>query len=137
MEACYAPDVRFWDPVFQELRGRKAGAMWRMLTKRSDDLEVELVERTGTETSGSARWLATYTFTQTGRPVVNDVRATFSFDGGLIVDHRDEFSFYRWARQALGPVGVLLGWTPAVQGAVRKRAQGSLAEFVASEESAG
>ena len=32
MAACYAPGARFYDPVFQELRGEEPGAMWRMLT---------------------------------------------------------------------------------------------------------
>ncbi len=36
MEACYAPDVHFSDPVFVDLRGAEAGAMWRMLTGPRD-----------------------------------------------------------------------------------------------------
>ena len=75
MEACYAPDVHFSDPVFVDLRGPEAGAMWRMLTERGTDLRVELLERSVDGDRGSARWRAHYTFSQTGRPVVNDVRA--------------------------------------------------------------
>ena len=67
MAACYAPDARFHDPVFQELRGEEPGAMWRMLTGRADDLRIELVEHDADETTGTAHWLADYTFTQTGR----------------------------------------------------------------------
>lgn len=44
MAACYAPDVRFSDPVFGELRGAQAGDMWRMLAERATDLRVELPE---------------------------------------------------------------------------------------------
>ena len=44
MAACYAPDVTFSDPVFPDLRGAQAGAMWRMLTASSTDLRVELLE---------------------------------------------------------------------------------------------
>ena len=129
MAACYAPDARFSDPVFQDLRGEEPGAMWRMLTGRAKDLDVELVEHEADDEKGSARWLAHYTFVQTGRHVDNDVRATFRFENGLIADHRDEFSFYAWARQALGTTGVLLGWTPIVQGRVRGEARKSLDEF--------
>ena len=68
-------------------------------------------------------------FSQTGRPVVNDVRATFRFAGGLIAEHRDEFSFHRWSRQALGAPGLLLGWTPLLKASVRRRAAASLASF--------
>jgi len=132
MAAAYAPDAHFSDPVFTDLNGGEPGAMWRMLTARADDLRVELLEHQADGDNGSARWKATYTFTQTGRPVVNDVRATFRFSGdGLIAEHCDEFGFHRWARQALGPTGLLLGWTPIVKSATRKRARASLDEFMA------
>ncbi|MEK6229581.1 MAG: nuclear transport factor 2 family protein [Actinomycetota bacterium] len=129
MAACYAPNVRFSDPVFPDLRGSRAGAMWRMLTGGPGDLRIELLEHEADETQGSAHWRAHYTFTETGRPVVNDIHASFRFEDGLIVEHRDEFSFHRWARQALGPVGLLLGWTPIVRAAVRRKAAARLEDF--------
>jgi ketosteroid isomerase-like protein len=133
MAACYAPDATFSDPVFQNLRGSEPGAMWRMLTSRGADLTVELLEHAAEDNRGTARWKATYTFTQTGRPVVNDVRATFRFVDGRIADHHDDFSFYRWAQQALGPVGLLLGWTPIVRSSVRHKARAGLDEFIAGK----
>ena len=131
MAACYAPDARFYDPVFQELRGNEPGAMWRMLTSRADDLRIDLAEHDADDSTGTAHWLADYTFTQTGRQVHNDVRARFRFSDGLIAEHDDAFGFQRWARQALGPPGLLLGWTPIIQGPVRRRARAGLNEFMA------
>ena len=130
MAACYAPGAHFSDPVFPDLNGDEPGAMWRMLTAQAKELRIELVEHEADEGRGSARWRAHYVFSQTGRPVVNDVRASFRFADGLIADHEDEFGFYRWARQALGTPGVLLGWSPALRTAVRKRAAASLASFM-------
>jgi len=130
MAGCYAPGSHFSDPVFQDLRDGEPGAMWRMLTGGSTDLTIELLEHEADDDSGSARWLAHYTFTQTGRHVDNDVKARFRFSDGLIVEHRDEFDFYRWTRQALGPTGLLLGWSPLVQGKVRKQARARLDEFM-------
>ncbi|MBA2763391.1 MAG: nuclear transport factor 2 family protein [Thermoleophilaceae bacterium] len=132
MAACYAPEVRFSDPVFPDLRGSRAGAMWKMLTSVPGDLRIELREHQAEEATGSAHWVAYYTFTETGRPVVNDIQASFRFRDGLIVEHRDEFNFHAWARQALGPVGLLLGWTPIVRSAVRKKAGGKLEEYTAA-----
>ena len=132
MAACYAADATFGDPVFPSLRGREVGAMWTFLTSRSNDLRVELREHWSDGTTGRAHWIAHYTFTQTGRPVVNDVRATFRFADGLIVEHRDVFSFQGWAAQALGPVGLLLGWTPWVRSRVRRQAQSGLDRFLTS-----
>ncbi len=130
MASCYAPDARFSDPVFTELRGEQPGAMWRMLTGRAEDLEVSLFEHDAGDQRGSAHWLADYTFS-TGRRVHNDVRAEFRFEHGLIADHRDSFSFYAWARQALGAPGLALGWTPILRGKVQHRARAGLDEFLA------
>jgi len=129
MAACYASDVHFSDPVFPDLRGDRAGAMWRMLTEGPGDVRVELLEHGAGDTTGSAHWLAKYTFSETGRPVVNDIRTTFTFKDGLIVEHHDDFDFYAWSRQALGPVGLLLGWTPLVKSTVRKKAAGLLNKY--------
>ena len=52
---------------------------------------------------------------------------TFRFEGGLIKDHHDEFDFTRWARQAIGVMGLL----PPVRSAVRRRARAGLDEFIA------
>jgi len=132
MAACYAPDARFSDPVFPDLRGREPGAMWRMLTGRAQDLEVRLADHQADARTGSAHWLADYTFS-TDRKVHNDVRAEFRFENGMIVEHRDTFSFYAWARQALGPMGLALGWTPLVRSRVRREARAGLDEFLARD----
>jgi ketosteroid isomerase-like protein len=128
MARLYDPAGRFHDPAFGELTGAEAGDMWRMLTDRAEDLEVELVEHTAHGDTGTARWIARYTFTRTGRPVVNDVRARFRFAEGRITEHDDSFSFWRWARQALGPAGLVLG-LPPLNSLVRRRAREDLAKF--------
>ena len=134
MAACYAQDVSFSDPVFPDLHGERAGNMWRMLTETGKDLRIELLEHDADADSGTAHWRAHYTFTATGRPVVNDVHASMRFADGLIAEHRDEFDFHKWARQALGPTGLLLGWTPIVKGSVRKKAAARLEEYSSERE---
>ena len=133
MASCYSLRARFSDPVFPGLKNDEPGAMWRMLTGRSDDLQVDLLEHDADETSGSAHWKANYTFTQTGRPVENDVHARFVFADGQIEQHEDSFSFFRWSRQALGAPGLLLGWTPILKSATRKKARASLDQFMARQ----
>jgi ketosteroid isomerase-like protein len=130
MSRCYAPSAHFSDPVFTDLRGEQPGAMWRMLTGRAKDLTISLQGHDADDEQGSAHWLADYTFS-TGRKVHNDVRARFRFEDGLIVDHQDSFSFYAWARQALGPAGLALGWTPMLHAKVRSEARAGLDEFLA------
>lgn len=132
MAACYSPDVRFSDPVFPDLRGPEAGGMWRMLTSAPGDVRIELLEHDADATSGSAHWQAHYTFSETGRPVVNDIRAEFRFEDGLIVSHVDDFDFHSWSRQALGTVGLLLGWTPLLRSKVRGKAGARLEQFMSA-----
>ena len=129
MAECYAPTVRFSDPVFVDLNDDEPGAMWRMLTGRSTDLVVTLCEHDADDERGRAHWLADYTFSN-GNKVHNDVRARFRFEDGLIVEHVDKFSFYAWSRQALGRIGRLLGWTPLLRNMVRTKAQAGLEEFL-------
>jgi ketosteroid isomerase-like protein len=133
MAACYAPDARFEDPAFGDLRGDEVGAMWRMLTSRATDLEVDLVEHDADEDTGSAHWIARYTFARTGRHVTNDGRASFRFGGGKIAEHTDRFDFHAWSRQALGTPGLLFGWTPLLRAAVRRRARRDLERFMAGD----
>jgi ketosteroid isomerase-like protein len=126
MAACYAPEATFNDPVFGQLKGAEIGAMWKMLTGRAPDLKIELIEHGASESEGSARWIAHYTFSQTGNPVVNDVQASFRFADGLIAEHIDRFSFNKWAGQALGTRGKLLGWTPQLRLGVHRQARAGL-----------
>ena len=127
MAQLYDPDGRFHDPAFGELTGAEAGDMWRMLTSRSEDLKVELAEHEADGDAGTAHWIATYTF-RGGRHVVNDIHAKFRFREGKIAEHDDSFSFWRWARQALGPAGLVLG-LPPMSALVQRRAREDLAKF--------
>ncbi len=131
MAACYAPDARFADPAFGELHGDEVRAMWRMLLERGKDLEVVHSRAQADGEHGTAHWDADYTFSATGRKVHNSVDARFRFENGLIAEHEDSFDLYRWARQALGPVGLLFGWTPAIQKKIRSGARESLDEYMA------
>lgn len=134
MAACYAPDVRFSDPVFADLRGADAGAMWKMLCERGKDLRLEFRDVRADATTGSAHWEAWYTFSASGRKVHNVIEATFEFRDGMIVKHTDRFDLYRWSRQALGPAGVLLGWSPLLQNKVRAMAAKGLADYQRSSK---
>ena len=129
MIACYAPDVRFSDPVFPDLDAAGVAAMWRMLCARGRDLAVVASDVRADAATGRAHWVATYTYSATGRHVENRIDAAFEFRDGRIVRHRDSFDLHRWARQALGAKGLLLGWLPPVQAAIRKQAAAALAAW--------
>jgi ketosteroid isomerase-like protein len=126
MVACYAKDVAFSDPVFTDLHGDEARAMWRMLCERAKDLRLEASGIEADDTGGKAHWEAWYTFSATGAKVHNVIDAKFTFADGKVTVHRDSFDLRRWAAQALGLKGKLLGWLPPVQNAIRKQADAGL-----------
>ena len=130
MATAYTPDATFSDPVFVRLSGREVGAMWQMLCGRAGDLKVKVTDIEADAFEGAAHWEAWYTFAKTGRPVHNVIDATVEFRDGKIAAHVDRFSFWRWSRQALGVPGLLLGWTPIIQGAVRRQARAGLDKFM-------
>lgn len=138
MAACYADDVAFSDPAFPALRGEAARDMWRMLCARGKDLRVEhqVVESTSDGARCRVRWQAWYTFSGTGRPVHNRIEARITVRDGRIVEHRDDFDFHAWARQALGAPGLLLGWTPLLKRKVQAQAAKALESFRATRAGA-
>lgn len=130
MQSCYADNATFSDAVFQNLDSAQVKAMWEMLCKRGKDLELRFQNITADEKTGSAEWIANYTFSQTGNKVENRIKANFEFENGKIVKHIDTFDFYKWSSQALGLTGKLLGWTPFLKNKVRQRAMKSLDDFM-------
>lgn len=133
MGALYHPEATFSDPVFQRLNQQEVQAMWAMLMERSGgDLTVEFHSVEGDDVQASCTWEAHYHFSASGRKVHNIIRATMKFKDGLIVEHTDDFNFWRWSRMALGTTGILLGWSPIVKNKVRNTARKSLEKYMLS-----
>lgn len=133
MAACYHDEIVFEDPAFGELKGNDPGDMWRMLCSSDTDLTLTHTVGAVTDTTASATWVAKYTFTATGRAVTNNVTATMKLRDGLIVDHRDDFDFWKWSSQALGAPGKFLGWTPILKSKVQKTTRANLDAFQAKQ----
>lgn len=130
MQACYAEDAHFSDPVFQNLNTLQVRKMWEMLVTRGKDLQIVFSDIEADDQKGKAHWVATYTFSQTGKKVVNDINATFEFENGRIKKHRDDFDFAHWCKQALGLKGKILGSTAFMQNQVKKGAMTSLDRYI-------
>lgn len=130
MARCYHPDAQFSDPVFPMLKGAEVTGMWRMLVSRAKDFTLTYDQVRADDLGGQAHWEAKYLFSKTGRPVHNRIDALFAFRDGLIIRHVDRFSFWRWAAQALGPLGLVLGWFAPIKWKVRKQARAGLDQFL-------
>jgi limonene-1,2-epoxide hydrolase len=134
IRACYAPDVVYSDPVFAELHGDRAVAMWDMFFHRDDPLGVTFSDLWADDTTGSGRWEARYVFAKSGREVRNIITSRFRIADDRITEHRDSFSVYRWASMALGPVGRLAGWAPPLRSALHKESARMLDRFQADPD---
>ena len=127
MSSCYHDEVVFDDPAFGELKGESARNMWRMLcqSQKGKDFKVKHSE----VTNNSAYWEAFYTFSKTGRKVHNKIHANFEFKDGLIIRHSDNFDLHKWASQAMGLSGLLIGWSGFFQKKLQKQTNRLLHKF--------
>ena len=121
MNALYHPEVHFEDPAFGRLNAREVKYMWQMLceNQQGKDFKVQVSDIQVNGSQVSAQWQAWYAFSKTGRNVHNIIQARFEFQDGLIINHVDQFDLHRWAKQAMGFSGWLLGGT----GFFRKKMQ--------------
>jgi len=129
MADCYDPQVEFSDPIFISLTALEVIDMWHMLCSNARDFELAYSHIRADEHSGSARWVATYRFPQTGKMVKNVIFAEFQFSEGKIIRHSDHFSFWTWSKSALGASGLFLGWSGYFRRKVQQRALIGLRAF--------
>ena len=130
MQNCYADNAVFNDAVFKNLDALQVKAMWQMLVTKGKDLQLQFSNVLADYATGSAEWVATYTFSQTKRKVTNRIKASFVFEQEKIVQHTDTFDFYKWSAQALGLPGILLGWSGFMKNKVQAGAMKNLADFM-------
>lgn len=53
---------------------------------------------------------------------------------GKIIQHHDDFNFWKWSVMALGPIGLTLGWSPLVKNKVQMQAAKNLETFIRKSE---
>ncbi|MBK9659960.1 MAG: nuclear transport factor 2 family protein [Chitinophagaceae bacterium] len=131
MNSCYSDEIVFSDPAFGFLRGEEVKYMWEMLCKNAKDFSltfsnIQLLD----DEYATCNWVATYTFSKTGRKVVNHIKAFMKLKDGKIIEHSDAFKLSKWAAQALGFKGELLGWTGFMKRKIQKNARMNLIKFI-------
>lgn len=131
MQDCYSDDAIFSDPAFGPLQGEEVKCMWEMLCKNAKNLslsysDIQLLD----EEYATCNWRATYTFSKTGRQVINNIKAHMRIADGRIIEHTDQFNLRKWCRQALGMPGLLFGWSGWMQSKIQKQARANLKKFM-------
>lgn len=131
MNNCYSDDIVFFDPVFNLLNGEQVKMMWEMLCRNAKDFSLEFGNITALDHEYyTCDWVASYTFSKTGRRVVNKIKAHMRIRDGKIAEHSDAFSIHQWSKQALGFSGWLLGWNRFFQNRIKNQARKNLLHFM-------
>lgn len=130
MNALYSDQATFSDPIFPKLNAQETQAMWAMLCQSAKNFSLSYEIREVGSDFVVVGWTAKYSFGPAGRDVENSVSAMLRFHDDKIVEHRDEFNFYRWARQALGFAGAVFGYIPFFQFKVQTTARINLQKFI-------
>lgn len=135
MNSCYSDDIVFSDPAFGLLKGEEVKFMWEMLCINAKDFSltfsnIQLLD----EEYATCNWVASYTFSKTGKKVVNRIKAFMKLKDGKIVEHSDAFRLSTWAAQALGWKGQLFGWMGWMKRRIQHNARKSLMQFIEKKE---
>lgn len=133
MANCYHAEATFTDEAFVNLNREQTVAMWAMLCSRAKNFNLTFSDIQADDVRGKAHWEPIYTFTSTGRLVHNVIDSEFEFKDGKIWKQRDRFEFYSWSRQALGPIGFLLGWSGFLRNKIQTEASKGLKAFMAKQ----
>ena len=131
MNSCYSHDIIFFDPVFGLLKGDEAKSMWEMLCKNAKNFSLTYGNIIALDDEYcTCDWVATYTFSATGKTVVNKIKANMRFADGKIIEHSDAFSVHKWSKQAFGTIGILFGWNSFFQNKIKNKAKKNLLQFI-------
>ena len=131
MNDCYSDDIAFYDPMFELLRGAEAKSMWQMLCTNAKSFSLAFDSIKSLEDGYyTCNWRASYIFSKTGRPVVNQIKAHIKIENGLITEHSDAWSLHKWSQQALGFSGWLLGWNSFFRRKLQNGARKNLLAFM-------
>jgi ketosteroid isomerase-like protein len=131
MNACYSKNIAFYDPMFDLLKGDEARAMWEMLCSNANNFSLAYDSIKNLDDGYyTCNWCASYTFSKTGRKVVNQIKAHMKIENGFITEHSDAWSLHRWSEQALGLMGKLLGWAGFFRRKMKNTAKRNLMNYM-------
>jgi ketosteroid isomerase-like protein len=131
MNACYSDDIAFYDPMFELLRGNEAKAMWEMLCTNAKNFSLAFDNIKNLDDGYyTCNWTASYTFSKTGRSVVNMCKAHMKIENGLITEHSDGWSLQKWSAQAIGLSGKLFGWAGFYRRRLKNNARRNLLHYM-------
>ena len=109
--------------------------MWEMLCKNAKDFSLTYSNiQTDDNEYYTCNWTAKYTFSKTGRKIVNNIKAFMRIKDEKIIEHSDGFRLSTWIAQAFGWKGIWFGWTNFMKRKVQKVARKNLEKFMLNKD---
>lgn len=134
MASCYHDNIVFTDPAFGTLKGKRASNMWKMLlSQKNTNTKISYTNVLIDGNKGSVNWTAEYNYGPKKRKVINKITANFKFKDGKIIEHIDDFNLWSWCKQALGPIGLFLGWSSFMKNKIQKMTNSKLDAFISKQ----
>lgn len=126
LKQLYDKKLIFNDNIFVNLDYNETISMWSSLLVGNKNMSIKYEIKKYSEKYVEVEWIADYLFTSTNRNVKNIILAKMEIDQGKIINHTDNFDFYKWSQMAFGITGVLIGWTSFFKNKVRTEAYNKL-----------
>ena len=126
LKQLYDKKLIFNDNIFVNLDYNETISMWSSLLVGNKNMSIKYEIKKYSEKYVEVEWIADYLFTSTNRNIKNIILAKMEIDQGKIINHTDNFDFYKWSQMAFGITGVLIGWTSFFKNKVRTEAYNKL-----------
>ncbi|ARU92149.1 hypothetical protein SCLARK_001685 [Spiroplasma clarkii] len=134
MNNLYSKDVAFSDTVFGELNYSQITNLWEMLLTENPDLSANFKIVEDGEVV-KVQWVMVSKFGQKHRKVILNILSTLEVSKGKIIKHNDHFDFKKWAKQALGIIGWMLGSKQSFKNRIKEEAFIKLNSFIDAKQS--
>lgn len=111
MAGCHHLNAKFTDIAFDLRSKKQIHAMWHMICRpegHEGDIAAMFHVVHADDRRGWVNLVDDYTFSSTGRKIINVIDSHFCFENGLIIEQRDFCDPHAWAAMALGGVGGFL-----------------------------
>jgi len=129
MASFYTEDASFKDEIFGEVTGQEIPKVWEVVHSTTSNFYLYFHIVNVNKNLATVNSQLSYTFKHTGRKIDISITSIFRFENGKIRHQVDEYSLWKWASQAFGVSGFLLGWNPKFKNKIRQSAQNTIASM--------
>ena len=130
----YHAKAIYRDELF-DLQGLEIHALWYRATRPEMNFSAKLESIREEGDVIKTDWEIGYTLDVIKRRIKLKEIGTFKFEDDKIIEHTDEYDFWSWCTQVLGPIGRVFGWSNWLKSRARYQARKSVLAHLYSAQS--